>query len=258
MPLKPIKWYKNLRSQRGRQESGAFLVEGEKAIQLISENYHNDIIEIVTVESSSRSFSDHPVRVLTEKQFNSISSAKTPQGAIAIIRMPEGINTNELPDSVGSKVLLLEDIQDPGNVGTIIRTSVAFGFDGAILSGRCADPFSPKCVQSTAGTVLSLWIRRTTGYLKIADRLKMKGFSLIVADVNGTDDVRILNSNDRLILGLCNESSGPSDELMKLADHVVGIPIDRSKAESLNVAVCGTICMYLTSVGCRDSTADQD
>lgn len=255
MPLRPIKWYKHLLSQRGRQETGAFLVEGEKAIKQIAENHPNDIIEIVTVESSSRTFSDHPVRVVTEKQFNSVSSAKTPQGTLAIVRMPEETYTDELPEIVGSKVLLLEDIQDPGNVGTIIRTAVAFGFDGAILSGKCADPFSPKCVQSTAGTVLSLWIRRTTDHLQLADRLNKKGFSLIVADVNGTDDVRILSSNNRLVLSLCNESSGPSNELMKLADHIVGIPIDRSNAESLNVATCGAICMYLTSVGGSDSTA---
>ncbi|NQT71682.1 MAG: RNA methyltransferase [Chloroflexi bacterium] len=245
-------------SQRGRQETGAFLVEGEKAIKQIAENRPNDIIEIVTVESSSRSFSDHPVRVVTEKQFNSISPAKTPQGTMAIVRMPEEINTDELPESAGSKVLLLEDIQDPGNVGTIIRTAVAFGFDGAILSDKCADPFSPKCVQSTAGTVLSLWIRRTTDHLKLADRLKMKGFSLIVADVNGTDDVRILSSNNRLVLSLCNESSGPSVQLMKLSDQVVGIPIDRSKAESLNVAICGAICMYLSTTECNDSVADPE
>ena len=172
--------------------------------------------------------------------------------------MPELIFTDELPETFGSKVLLLEDIQDPGNVGTILRTAVAFGFDGVILSDKCADPFSPKCVQSTAGSVLSLWIRKTNSYLELAENLKRLGYLLAVADVNGTDDIGTLRSEKTLVLSLCNESSGPSNELTKLADHMVGIPIDRLRAESLNVAICGAICMYLTSTEHIENTADQD
>ncbi|MFC2027203.1 TrmH family RNA methyltransferase [Chloroflexota bacterium] len=255
-PLKPLNWYKNLTSKRGRIDAGAFLIEGNKAIRQIAENHPSEVIEIITAESPVIDFGNHPVRVVTEKQFNSISHVKTPQGMMAVLHLSEAIYTDELPETIGSKVLLLENIQDPGNVGTILRTAVAFGFDGVILTEKCADPLSPKCVQSTAGSVLSLWIRITNNYLKLAGELKQRDYSLVVADVNGTDDVRSLSSDNRLVLSLCNESSGPSKVLTNMADHIVGIPIDRPKAESLNVAVCGAICMYLSATRLEDSATD--
>lgn len=166
---------------------------------------------------------------------------------MALVRLPFEVYSHNLPDHTGNKVLLLEDIQDPGNVCTLIRTAAAFDFSGVILTEKCADPFSPKCVQSTAGSVLSVWIRRTPRYFELVEMLIKKGYILLTADLGGSDDPSILESLDKLLLGLGNEASGISEPLRNVSHYLLKIPIIREKAESLNVGVCGAICIYLSS-----------
>ncbi len=249
VPLPPIKWYKKLATKKGRIEAGAFLIEGPRSISQITSGFPQEIIEIVISDDHlATPYVNYPCRIVTETQFNSIANTKTPQGIIAVVRLPADIYSDELPRDIGSKVLLLEDVQDPGNVGTIIRTAAAFGFNGIILSEKCADPVSPKCVQSTAGAVMSIWIRRTSDYLCLAESLKEQGHRLVVADINGSERPTILNRKGDLVLALGNESIGPSESLLNLADNIVCVPIDNQKVESLNVAVCGAVCMYLSSM----------
>lgn len=248
MPLKPLKWYKGLATNKGRRESGVFLVEGDRSITQIVSSCPHAIVEIVAANEIPTAYSSYPIRVVNESQLNSISQMKTPQGPIAVIRIPQGIYSDELPQDIGNKVLLIEDVQDPGNVGTLIRTAAAFDFSGVILSSKCADPLSPKCVQSTAGTVLSLWIRRTVSYLELIKELKSKDFTIVAADIRGGDESSILSQADNLLLALGNEASGLSQTVLDIASHRILIPIAQEKAESLNVAACGAICMYLSSL----------
>ncbi len=246
-PLKQLKWYKELATKKGRLEAEAFLVEGEKAIRQIMSRHPEAIIEILTVAEPLPVYRDYAVRLITESQFHSICSTRTPQGIMAVVRMPGKIYSAGLPEDTGNKILLLEDIQDPGNVGTLVRTAAAFDFAGVIMTENSADPLSPKCVQASVGTVLSLWLRRTDRYLELAGVLKKKGYSLIAADLNGDAGPAILFHQDKFLLALGNEAAGLSREILEAADHRLRIPIDQGKAESLNVAACGAICMYLSS-----------
>jgi TrmH family RNA methyltransferase len=246
-PLKSLKWYRELGEIKGRVEAGAFLVEGEKAIDQILTTRPQEIIEIITVNEPPPAYRQYPLRTVSESQFRYISNTRTPQGTMAVVRMPEDIYSSRLPADAGDRILLLEDIQDPGNVGTLIRTAAAFDFSGAILTENCADPLSPKCVQSTAGSVLSVWLRRTSEYLEMVTPLKQRGYSLIAADLKGTDELSAIEHQDRLLLALGNEAVGLSRKLLDMADYRVNIPIARNRAESLNVAVCGAITMYLVS-----------
>jgi len=245
--LTPLKWYRKLVTKNGRIKAGAFLVEGNRVIEQIITTHPSAILEIVTVDELPPAYHNYPARIVTESQFLSISSTKTPQGVLAVIRLPADIYSNKLLETIGTKILLLEDIQDPGNVGTLIRTASAFGFSGIILTENCADPVSPKCVQSTAGTLLSVWIRRTPDYLELAHTLHENGYILAAADLNGLESPDVLGSQDKLMLALGNEASGLSPSILGMADYRVKIPIDREKAESINVAACGAICMYLSS-----------
>jgi TrmH family RNA methyltransferase len=245
-PLKPLKWYKELSAKKGRLEAGAFLVEGNRAIRQIISSHPHEILEIVTIEEPVTAYRKYPVRLVTESQFRSICRTRTPQGTAAVVRLPADIYSRSLPGDTGNKVLLLEDIQDPGNVGTLIRTATAFDFSGVIMTENCADPLSPKCVQATAGTVLSVWLRRTTGYLELVSKLRQAGYSLIAAEINGTVDPSILHRQSKLLLALGNEAAGLSQALLDIADYRLRIPTSREKAESLNVAACGAICMYLS------------
>jgi TrmH family RNA methyltransferase len=245
--LKPLAWYKKLATKKGRMEAGAFLVEGERAVEQIATSHPDHILEIVTTKEFPPAYCDYPFRLVTERQLRSICTSKTPQGTMALVRLPADLYSPRLPEHRGDKILLLEDIQDPGNVGTLIRTAAAFGFSGIILTERCADPLSPKCVQSSAGSVLSVWMRRTSRYLELTEALKSDGFTIVAADLNGVHDPSILARFDKLLLGLGNEASGISEQLRAAAQHRLKIPIVRKKAESLNVAVSGAILMYLSS-----------
>jgi len=248
--LKPIKWYKNLATRKGRLEAEAFLVEGDRAIRQIISSNPDEIIEIVSTEELSPYYHKYPERLVTDSQLHSISSTKTPQGTMAVVRLPRDIYSGQLPDNSGAKILLLEDVQDPGNVGTLIRTAAAFDFSGIILTEKCADPLSPKCVQSTAGTVLSLWIRRTPRYLELVKALKHSGYSLLAADLGGVADPSVLQDQNKLLLALGNEASGLSSSILDASDYRLRVPTIRGKAESLNVAACGAICMYLSYHKC--------
>jgi TrmH family RNA methyltransferase len=245
-PETSLKWYKELASRDGRIDTGMFLVEGIRHIRQIADLRPDAISELIAVEGASLP-EGYPVRRVTEKQFKQISSAKTPQGIMAVVKIPRHAYSDHLPASAGRRVLLLEDIQDPGNLGTLIRTASAFQFSGIIMSDKCADPFSPKCVQSAAGSVLAPWLRRTSRYLEAAACLKSDGYCLIAGSLEGESEAGTFN-RENLLLALGNEGTGLSSQLRELADYLFTIPVDRRKAESLNVAVSGGIMMYLS--GC--------
>jgi TrmH family RNA methyltransferase len=248
VPLKPLKWYKRLATESGRLESRAFLVEGDRAIAQIMDSHPDEVLEVLTYGDNVPGNLGLPVRRLTESRYRAICTTKNPQSMAAVVRLPLDTYSDTLPEACGERVLLLEDIQDPGNVGTLIRTATAFGFDGAVLTDKCADPFNPKCVQATAGTVLNLWIRRSDGYMELAESLRGDGYVLIATDLEGVDDPSVLHCHEKLLLALGNEGVGLSERLLSAADHRFRVPIARDKAESLNVAACGAICMYLSSL----------
>jgi TrmH family RNA methyltransferase len=244
--LLPLKWYKELNSKKGRQKAGAFYVEGLRAIRQILSVCPDRILELVGVRELDYGFQKIPMRIITEAQYRSISATKTPQGIMAVVRLPLEAYSESLPEPAGEKILFLEDIQDSGNVGTLIRSAAAFDFSGIIMTEQCADPFSPKSVQASAGTVLSVWLRRTRNSVQMVKTLKKKGYTLAAMDLKGDKDVRIVSKKSPIIFALGNEASGLSASILELFDTHCCIPIYNQKAESLNVAACGAICMYLS------------
>jgi TrmH family RNA methyltransferase len=246
VPVKSLKWYRQLADKKGRLEAGLFLVEGEKAIRQIIASQPDAITEILSVAEPLPLYRQYAFRSVTASQFRYISSVQTPQGIAAVVKIPPDTYSSSLPENTGKHILLLEDIQDPGNVGTLIRTAAALEYDGVILTESCADPLAPKCVQASAGTVLSLWLRSTAEYLKIVRTLERDGYKIIAAELKGTDEPSVLTRQEKLVLALGNEAAGLSKELLDIADYRVRIPTAPEKAESLNVAACGAILMYLS------------
>jgi TrmH family RNA methyltransferase len=247
MPAAPksLKRYRELADKKGRLEHGVFLVEGEKHINQVVDARPDAITEIISIAPPPPLLRRYPLREVKASEFRYISATQTPQGITAVVRMPEGVYSAALPPDAGSRILLLEDVQDPGNLGTLIRTASALGFSGVILTDASADPFSPKSVQSAAGTMLSLWIRKNTEYLELVKSLKYAGYSIVAADVRGNDKPEILSSLEKVVLTLGNEAAGLSKALLDIADYRVRIATPPEKAESLNVAACGAILMYL-------------
>jgi TrmH family RNA methyltransferase len=244
--LKPLKWYKDLSTRKGRLAAGEFLVEGPRAIGQVIMSSPGSILEILYAGEQPSIYDKYDLRQLTGTQLQSISSTRTSQGTIAVVRLPSDTDSDHLPAKAGHRILLMEDIQDPGNVGTLIRTAAAFDYSGVILTDKCADPFSPKCIQSTAGSALSIWIRRTASYLDLVDELKREGHRLVAADLGGAEDTSVLTELDKLVLALGNEAAGLSGALLEKSNYRIKIPMAGAKAQSLNVAACGAICIYLS------------
>ncbi|HHS12585.1 MAG TPA: RNA methyltransferase [bacterium] len=249
--LKPLKWYSGLHRSKGRREAGVFLVEGERAIKQVMAFHRDRVLEIVTSNEDSKVMGA-PVRYVTPAQFRSISSMKTPQGVMAVVRLPDDTDQKNLPSDPGTPLLLMEDIQDPGNVGTLIRTAAAFGFQGILMTDKCADPFGPRAVQAGAGTVLNGWIRRHADIWEGIGRLKKQGYVLGALDPGGEEGPDALREEGHRILALGNEAGGLSGRLKSTADLRIHIPINRRAAESLNVAVSGAIAMYLMTKAEKD------
>ncbi len=246
-PLKPFAWYKSLLDAKSRREENAFLIEGNRAIAQISRASPGSIRELVAEEKNVPPGDlVYPVRIATTSQFRSICLSANPSGPLAVVALPEGSFSQSLPRIKGDRLLVLEDVQDPGNVGTLIRSAAAFDFSGIILSDKCADPFGPKAIQASAGSILSQWVRKTAEYATLVAGLAAEGYDCIAADVKGKETLGPSRSSKIAVI-LGNEGSGLSAEALGMATHVVRIPICGSKAESLNVAVSGALFMYVLS-----------
>ena len=191
--LRPLAWYKSLTRVEDRLEKGFFLVEGERAVRQIIQTRPSAVDELVGVNQDHR-LGDYPFRLLSHQQFARVAGSRTPQGIMAVVGLPLQTYSRQLPPNPGNRVLLLEDVQDPGNTGTLVRTAAALGFSGIILSSGCADPFSPKCVQAAAGSVLSIWLRRNADYLQMAEALCRAGYRLIATTPAGSTGIEMLHT----------------------------------------------------------------
>ena len=169
----------------------------------------------------------------------SISPAKTPQGALFTARLPETAPPKKL---TGNRWLVLDGLQDPGNVGTIWRTADALGADGLILVNHCADPFSPKTVRATMGACFRLPVYEAEAE-DLPGLLERSGLPLYAAAL-GEDSVDIDAARlDRCAVVIGSEGSGVSPELLALSQNKVRIPM-RERCESLNAAAAAAVILW--------------
>lgn len=245
--LKSLKWYESLHTRKGRAAAGAFLIEGYRAVAQIARTAPRAVEEILLEEGrEAGEFGALPCRRLSAAQIGRIAGTKSPQGIVAVVKTPAEMAGPRLPDNPGRRVLLLEDIQDPGNVGALIRTAAALGYDGVLTSAKCADPLGPKAAQASAGSLLAVWLRRTERYLDAVRELRRRGYRVIATGAGGVS-CRSRLPGPPLVLALGNEGSGLSGSLLEIADHAVSVPQMTERVESLNVAAAGAICMFMTS-----------
>lgn len=243
--LKPIKWYTSLADSKVRRHEGVFLVEGHRSIEQIALVDRKQIVEILCLKENAAQFPDISHRIITAAQRDSIAQSQTPQGVLAVVRIPDGCYGSELPLQTGNRIVVLEDVQDPGNVGTLIRTAAALGFDGVLLTDKCSDPLSPKAAQASAGTLFSLWWRKTAIALDLIDQLIARDFLLYVTVADKGTDIALEKIPKKILLALGNEAHGVSPQMLSRAYIRCTIPINSAYAESLNVAVAGGIAMFL-------------
>ena len=224
-----IKAISALADKKFRKQYNQYIVEGIKPVKECIEA-GCEIERIICVEGLD---GFEGATVVSESVFKNISSEKTPQGVLAVVKIPQ--STIKPPTK---PCLLLDCLQDPGNLGTVIRTANAAGYD-EIYMINCTDPYSPKAVRASMSGIFFVNIYQGTRD-EILDALK--GVPLVCADMNG-ENIFEYNPPESFCLCIGNEGSGISNEIKEKASYTVKIPM-RSTCESLNAAVSAGIAMY--------------
>ena len=230
--------WKSLKDRKGRKETGCFLMEGRK---MVEEALASDFrVEAVLADDSRLGEfalpADTPVYALPTHVLAAVCDTKTPQGIAAVVEMKTSAVT-------GSRLVALDGVQDPGNVGTIIRTADAAGFDGVLLSAQCADVYSPKVLRATMGSIFRMGLRVTGDLPGDLAALRAQGFSILSSQLDGTPFYRREAVGERFVLVIGSEGNGVTDGVKAEATHRVRLPM-RGGAESLNAAVAAGIMMY--------------
>ena len=237
-----VKEVRSLNDKKFRKLHGKFIVDGEKLVREAVDGAAKvdkifvDEIKLSNFDYILSKFDGRVVQV-TSKVFNSLSENISPQGILAVVFMNE---TPEFKPEQNKPILILDRIQDPGNVGTIIRTATATGFETIVLIDS-ADPYSPKVIRSSSGGVFSLNIFKMTQD-EIVNYCENHNIELLVADMAGENifKTKIENKNFALVIG--NEGQGVSDYFTENG-HLISLPM-KSQMESLNAGVSASVLMY--------------
>ncbi len=241
---KIFKECQKLSQKKYRDREGLYLIEGEN---LIAEVPEKDLVYIICSDNQGWELEDdRNVYLMSANLFEKIAQTETSQGILAVVRKPN-ITAASLVERLKAEenVVVLDRLQDPGNIGTIIRTSEGAGYGAVITVKGTGDVFSPKTIRAAAGSVFRMPIIQVEDnqeLRKLADQLGKK----LVVTAFDTDKYYFdedLSQGVALVIG--NEGNGVSDELMAMADVKVKIPMD-GHLESLNASVAAGILMYET------------
>ncbi len=228
-----------------RKSTGTFTVEG---IKMFLEIPKDDLVSIYVSESFEKKnmslLSGKEYQIVSDAVFKKFSDTVSPQGIMAIVKQKE-YTVNQIISSRNQKkscIVVLDRIQDPGNLGTIVRTAEAAGISGIIMSSDCADIYNPKVIRSTMGSIFRVPFAVTDNLPEAVDDLKRDGIITYAAHLKG----KLYNSgmlyNDCALL-IGNEAKGLRKEVSDKADKLIKIPM-AGKVESLNAAVATAILMY--------------
>lgn len=261
--IKNLQALLKLKKERDRQ--GVFVIEGLRIFKDTLETAPGFIKEIYVSESfASGTFMDElkagisetdnlrlrlseKITVIRESIFNSISQTVTPQGIMCIVKKPE-YRMEEITGALSEKsdhvkILLLENIQDPGNLGTMLRTAEAAGAACIVMSRDCADIFNPKVVRSTMGSIFRVPFIYAEDFCAATGQLKANGFTIYAAYLHGGVKYTEVHYDVKSAIMIGNEGNGLTDEAVSTADKRLYIPME-GKIESLNAAVAAAILLY--------------
>jgi len=228
-----LKNIRKLKDKKYRKELGLFLVEGIKACsELINSNY-----EIKYTLSSDENFKHYPNFVLIDYDvLKTIATTETPQNLICVCAMP---NLNRISNQGNS--LVLDELQDPGNLGTLIRSALAFNFKNIYLLNS-VDPFSEKVIRSTMGAIFKVNICKITKEEFIKNKSQICDY-LIGTDLNSSKLNKQQIKDKKVAIVIGNEGNGVSKEMLSICDKIITLPMTE-QVESLNASVAGSILMY--------------
>lgn len=258
---KTFKKFKSLTLKKYRERELLFLMEGQRYIDtaiknnvafeaiLFDEQTWHHGIEDVAKQEYMRSAQ---VYILVASLFQELSQTEQSQGIIGVLQIPANqslvhtLDTRQNTRNHDScnNIIMLDRIQDPGNLGTIIRTADAAGIDTILLVKGTVDPYNPKVVRSTAGSILYVQLIEVDDSIKTIEMLKSNGYHVVVTALENAKDYNDASSyGEKNCLVIGNEANGVSEHFIQSSDSRVKIPIV-GQAESLNASVAAGIMMY--------------
>jgi TrmH family RNA methyltransferase len=243
-----------LAKRPARQETGLFLLEGPQAVSEALQFRPDLILELYATPTALERYTEIgaaatdaglEVEFVTEQVLESMADTVTPQGFIAVAQQfPTSIK--DIFAGEPQLVVILEEVRDPGNLGTIIRAADAAGADAVVLSGRTVDLYNPKVVRSTTGSLFHLPVAVGVELPAVLERARAAGLQTLAADIKG-EDLLVARSEGVLarptawVFG--NEARGLTDEHLELVDRAVTVPI-YGRAESMNLATAASVCVF--------------
>lgn len=229
---KKIKEIEKLNQKKYRDIEGLFLIEGE---HLVKEAYKEGLLKTLIIKENINFNLDVETIIVSENVLKYLSNLDTPQPVMGICKKLEFKN-------IGNRVLILDNIQDPGNLGTIIRSSVAFNIDTIILSKDTVDLYNSKVIRATQGMIFKVNII-VEDLLTYIPKLKKEEYKIISTSVVNGKSIKELVKNEKTAIIMGNEGNGVKKEISSLADDFIYIKMN-NKCESLNVAVATSIILY--------------
>ena len=233
-----------LSQKKYRDREGLYLIEGEN---LIAEVPDEDLVYLICSDQAGWVLEDGDhVYVMAANLFDKIAQTETSQGILAVVRKPQ-ITAETLCQRLTEtdNVVVLDRLQDPGNIGTIIRTAEGAGYGAVVTVKGTGDVFSPKTIRAAAGSVFRMPIIQVDNNRELRELADRLGKQLIVTSFDTDKYYYDVDLSQGVALVIGNEGNGVSDELMEMADIKVKIPMD-GHLESLNASVAAGILMYET------------
>ena len=237
-----------IKKSKVRTEQGVYVVEGVKMFQEAPKD------EIVKAYISEELFEKGvlkgrlegiPYEVLKTEVFNHVADTKTPQGILCILKQKQ-YTLDQLTDTECPLLLVLENLQDPGNLGTMMRTAEGAGVSGVLLSRGCVDIYNPKTIRSTMGSIYRVPFLYTDDLLGDLEKLHEKGIATYAAHLKDSCWYDEASYKEPTAFLIGNEGNGLSDEISEKAKQYIKIPME-GQLESLNAAVAAAILMYEAS-----------
>jgi TrmH family RNA methyltransferase len=241
-----VKYIEQLKNKsKIRERDDVFLVEGLKMFREIPKNrLCRAYVSESFLDDAKKSgiLSGIPYEVVLDRVFAQMSDTKTPQGILAVVRQFH-YTEEEILDGRKKLILLIENLQDPGNLGTIIRTGEGAGITGIVMNRATVDIYNPKVIRSTMGAVFRVPFLYTDSLEKMAEKMKKKNITIYAAHLGGREYYDEEDYREDVAFMIGNEGNGLTEEVAKKADRYIKIPME-GRVESLNAAVAASILMY--------------
>jgi len=245
-----LKHIRKLKAKKYREEFGEYIIEGLRLVEeaffanaplkycLYSENLKGERALSLLNHMNERGV---PLYTVEENLLKDACETQNPQGIAAVVEKKE-MKYKNMPKH-WDFIVMVDRIQDPGNLGTIIRTAHASGADALYMSEGTVDPYSPKVLRSTMGSIFHLPVIQCDDMVSYIEKVKSEGFKVYASSLEGSTEYYNLDYNQKTALIIGNEANGASQEILECADSLIKIPMPGG-AESLNAAVAGGILMF--------------